>query len=151
MVFSSPTFICLFLPLTLGLYVLLPGRMNNAVLVAASIVFYAWGDPVAALALIIPSVAINFQLGRLIGAAEGAPAQTGHRGDRAQPLRPDRVQVCAVPGRQSQRRAGRRGRSGAAAAEHPPAARHLVFHLSHSLLSDRRLSRGDPAAAVARG
>src|SRR5215203_5106257 len=71
MVFSSPTFICLFLPLTLGLYFLLPKRMNNAVLVAASIVFYAWGDPVAALALIIPSVALNFHLGRMIGAAEG--------------------------------------------------------------------------------
>ena len=72
MVFSSPTFICLFLPLTLGLYFLLPKSTNNLVLVAASIAFYGWGDPVAALALIAPSVMINFQLGRLIGAAEGA-------------------------------------------------------------------------------
>jgi len=75
MVFSSPTFICLFLPLTLVVYFLLPKAWNNAVLVAASLVFYAWGDPVAALALIIPSVALNFQLGRLIGAAQGQRRQ----------------------------------------------------------------------------
>ena len=72
MVFSSPTFICLFLPLTLGIYFLLPKSMNNAVLVAASLVFYGWGDPVAALLLIIPSVLINFRLGQSIAAATGA-------------------------------------------------------------------------------
>jgi len=72
MVFSSPTFLCLFLPLTLAFYFLLPKSMNNALLVAASLVFYAWGDPVAALALIIPSVVLNFFLGRMIGAAQGA-------------------------------------------------------------------------------
>lgn len=71
MVFSSPTFICLFLPLTFALYFLLPKSANNLVLVAASILFYAWGDPVAAAALIVPSVVINFYLGRIIGAAEG--------------------------------------------------------------------------------
>jgi alginate O-acetyltransferase complex protein AlgI len=71
MVFSSPTFICLFLPLTLALYFLLPRSLNNAVLVAASLVFYGWGDPVAALFLIVPSVAVNFQFGRMIGAAQG--------------------------------------------------------------------------------
>src|SRR5689334_13471765 len=72
MVFSSPTFICLFLPLTLAFYFLLPRTANNAVLVAASIVFYGWGDPVAALALIIPSVIMNFYLGRMIARAEGS-------------------------------------------------------------------------------
>src|SRR5689334_18921153 len=76
MVFSNPTFICLFLPLTLALYVLLPRSANNAVLVAASIVFYGWGDPVAALALIIPSVLLNFYLGKTIGAAEGSRRRT---------------------------------------------------------------------------
>jgi alginate O-acetyltransferase complex protein AlgI len=71
MVFSSPTFICLFLPLALAFYFLLPKSMNNAVLVAASLVFYGWGDPVAALALIVPSVVLNFHLGRMIGTADG--------------------------------------------------------------------------------
>jgi alginate O-acetyltransferase complex protein AlgI len=72
MIFSSPTFICLFLPLVLGLYLVLPKELNNIVLVVASLVFYAWGDPIAALLLVIPSVGINFQLGRLIDAARGA-------------------------------------------------------------------------------
>ena len=76
MVFSSPTFICLFLPLTLALYFLLPRSANNAVLVGASLVFYGWGDPVAALALIIPSVVLNFYLGKLIGSAEGSQRRT---------------------------------------------------------------------------
>ena len=72
MVFSSPTFVCLFLPLTLALYFLLPRSLNNPVLVVASIVFYGWGDPVAAFALILPSIAMNFCLGRMLGRAEGA-------------------------------------------------------------------------------
>jgi alginate O-acetyltransferase complex protein AlgI len=72
MVFSSPTFICLFVPLTLAFYFVLPRSSNNLVLVAASIVFYGWGDPVAAFALILPSIAMNFHLGRMLGRAEGA-------------------------------------------------------------------------------
>src|SRR5436190_19815075 len=76
MVFSSPTFICLFLPLTLALYFLLPRSSNNAVLVGASIVFYGWGDPVAALALIIPSVILNFYLGKMVGGAQGSRRHT---------------------------------------------------------------------------
>ena len=71
MVFSSPIFICVFLPLVLAVYYLLPKAANNAVLVVASLVFYAWGDPVAALFLIIPSVAINFYLGKMVGSASG--------------------------------------------------------------------------------
>src|ERR1043165_9717191 len=70
--FSSPTFICLFLPLTLAFYFLLPRSTNNAVLVGASLVFYGWGDPVAAFALIVPSVVMNFYLGRMIARAEGS-------------------------------------------------------------------------------
>ena len=72
MVFSSPTFICIFLPLVLGFYFVLPKSLNNPVLVAASLVFYAWGDPIAALLLIVPSIAINFfHFGRMIATAKG--------------------------------------------------------------------------------
>jgi alginate O-acetyltransferase complex protein AlgI len=69
MVFSSPIFICVFLPLVLAAYYALPKSANNAVLVGASLIFYAWGDPLAALFLVIPSVVINFHFGKLIGAA----------------------------------------------------------------------------------
>lgn len=45
MLFSSITFLCLFLPLTVGIYYILPQKLRNAFLLLASIVFYAWGEP----------------------------------------------------------------------------------------------------------
>src|ERR1700680_183184 len=71
MVFSSLTFVCVFLPLVVALYFGLPKSLNNWVLVVASFVFYGWGDPVALL-LIGPSVAVNFQFGRLIDRADSS-------------------------------------------------------------------------------
>ncbi len=44
MLFSSMSFIFLFLPTVLVLYFLLPDKFRNAVLLAASIIFYAWGE-----------------------------------------------------------------------------------------------------------
>lgn len=70
MVFSSLTFVCVFFPLVVAFYFALPKAANNIVLVVASYIFYGWGDPVALL-LIAPSVAMNFQFGRLIDAAGG--------------------------------------------------------------------------------
>lgn len=53
MVFSSLTFLTLFLPITIGLYFLMPGiRGRNTVLLIASVVFYAWGEPLFIFALI---------------------------------------------------------------------------------------------------
>ena len=53
MVFSSLTFLTLFLPITIGLYFLMPGiRSKNTVLLFASVLFYAWGEPVFVFALI---------------------------------------------------------------------------------------------------
>ena len=45
MLFSSITFLFLFLPITMGLYYLAPWKWKNHVLLAASIVFYASGEP----------------------------------------------------------------------------------------------------------
>ena len=45
MVFSSLFFLFQFLPLTLLAYYLAPARAKNAVLLAASLFFYAWGAP----------------------------------------------------------------------------------------------------------
>ena len=45
MVFSSLLFLTLFLPVTLFLHDLLPRRYQNALLLAASLIFYAWGEP----------------------------------------------------------------------------------------------------------
>ena len=45
MIFSSITFLFLFLPLMLGAYYACPARHRNAVALAASGLFYAWGAP----------------------------------------------------------------------------------------------------------
>ena len=51
MLFSSVTFLFFFLPLTLMLHQLLPWRWKNHVLLAASVLFYASGEPVYILLL----------------------------------------------------------------------------------------------------
>lgn len=45
MLFSSITFLYYFLPLTMALYLTVPKRFKNLVLLLASLVFYAWGEP----------------------------------------------------------------------------------------------------------
>ena len=45
MLFSSITFLYYFLPLTMALYLMVPKRLKNLVLLLSSLVFYAWGEP----------------------------------------------------------------------------------------------------------
>ena len=45
MVFSSLTFLFLYLPLTLLVYFLSPLRWRNFVLLVVSLLFYGWGEP----------------------------------------------------------------------------------------------------------
>lgn len=45
MLFSSMSFIFVFLPLVLGAYFLVRRSLRNYVLLASSIIFYAWGEP----------------------------------------------------------------------------------------------------------
>ncbi len=61
MVFSSPIFLFLFLPITLGVYFVLPKRARNIWLLAASLVFYGWGEP-KFLAVMLASIVCNFLL-----------------------------------------------------------------------------------------
>ena len=70
MVFSSLTFLCVFLPLTLGVYYVCPRRGRNTVLLIASLVFYAWGEP-KYVVLMILSIAANYLFGRLIAGGHG--------------------------------------------------------------------------------
>jgi len=54
MVFSSVTFLCLFLPLFLAAYFVVRNiTYRNIILVAFSLLFYAWGEPVWVLALLL--------------------------------------------------------------------------------------------------
>ena len=67
MVFNSLTFLCIFLPVVLALYYLLPTlRIRNILLIAVSLLFYAYGEPVYVL-LMIASIIINYIFGRLLG------------------------------------------------------------------------------------
>lgn len=45
MLFSSITFLYYFLPIVLILYLIVPRKLKNLVLLLASLVFYAWGEP----------------------------------------------------------------------------------------------------------
>lgn len=66
MVFSSLLFLCLFLPSVLILYNIFPGvKYKNFILVAVSLVFYAWGEPRYVFLLLILAV-IGYILSRLI-------------------------------------------------------------------------------------
>lgn len=60
MVFSSLIFLCFFLPVTMVLYRFMPGiRTKNYLLLFASLVFYAYGEPVYVL-LMIASALCNY-------------------------------------------------------------------------------------------
>ena len=73
MLFSSAIFLFLYLPLFLLIYYLLPKRWHNALLFAASLVFYAWGEGAVVLVL-LASALINYLAGKLI---EQGRRQTG--------------------------------------------------------------------------
>lgn len=59
MLFSSIVFLFTFLPAVLILYYLLPVRFRNVILLLASLVFYAWGEPVY-LFLMLLSILFNY-------------------------------------------------------------------------------------------
>ena len=68
MLFASPVFLFLFLPLTLAAYALAPRRARNAVLLVASVAFYVWGEGLYVV-LVAASVLANWGFGLAIGTA----------------------------------------------------------------------------------
>jgi alginate O-acetyltransferase complex protein AlgI len=67
MVFASPIFLFLFLPLVLAAYFALPRRWGNGVLLVASLVFYVWGEGTM-VALVLASITFNWTLGGKLSA-----------------------------------------------------------------------------------
>ncbi len=60
MVFSSLVFLCVFLPITYVLHLIIPSvKVKNVLLVAASLIFYAYGEPVYVL-LMVFSAFLNY-------------------------------------------------------------------------------------------
>ena len=66
MVFSSLNFLFFFLPLVLVLHRFVPARWKNPVLLVASVWFYAWGEPVYVVLMLL-SVGFNYVTGIQIG------------------------------------------------------------------------------------
>lgn len=67
MVFSSLTFLCVFLPVVYLLYLVIRQAFaRNVLLVISSFIFYAYGEPVYVL-LMLASTVMNWGAGRLIG------------------------------------------------------------------------------------
>ena len=105
MVFNSVVFLFCFLPLSLLLYYLVPGRAKNAVLLAESLIFYCWTG-VAFLPLIAVLIVFNY-----LWALLTARAKAKLRG-----LLP----LAAVPSRASG--------AGGAEHRHGAAAGHQLLH-----------------------
>lgn len=74
MVFSSHIFLLWFLPLFLVVYFIVPVAWRNAVLLSASVLFYAWGAPDFVLVLLASTVA-GYYLVRLMARAKERTAK----------------------------------------------------------------------------
>lgn len=71
MVFSSLVFLCVFLPTVFLLYTLVPSlKFRNGLLIAASLVFYSYGEPVYVLLMIFSSL-LNYVCARLVSSKNG--------------------------------------------------------------------------------
>ena len=71
MVFSSAIFLLMFLPIVFVLNFLVKKEYSNLILLIASLLFYAWGEPYLVL-LMIFSIVVNWLMGCLIGKSQGA-------------------------------------------------------------------------------
>lgn len=64
MLFSSATFLFIFLPVILAVYFLCPKKGRNIVLLVGSLVFYAWGEP-RFLPVMLATILVNYCLALL--------------------------------------------------------------------------------------
>lgn len=65
MVFSSVEFLFFFLPITVGLALVVPKRARNGVLLAASLFFYLWGGG-ALILLMLAAIVVNYLAGLVV-------------------------------------------------------------------------------------
>ena len=76
MVFSSTTFLFIFLPAVFLLYLPLKSKARNVLLLAASLVFYAWGEPLFVFVMAF-SILVNYLFARWIGGAKRDHSKRG--------------------------------------------------------------------------
>lgn len=65
MVFSSLLFLFIFLPIFLMIYYVAPRGLRNFILFIASLIFYAWGEPIY-VSIMIFSTVLDYTVGRVI-------------------------------------------------------------------------------------
>ena len=65
MVFSSLMFLFRFLPVVLVLYFLVPRKIKNSVLFFASLIFYAWGEPIYVILMLFSTI-VDYTHGRFV-------------------------------------------------------------------------------------
>lgn len=65
MLFSSMTFLFVFMPVVMSIYLLSKKDIRNYVLLAASIIFYAWGEP-RYLAIMIMTIVVTYAGARIV-------------------------------------------------------------------------------------
>ena len=70
MIFSSPLFLALYLPVVLAVYYISPRKIKNLILFAASLFFYGWGEPVY-VGLMIYSTIIDYTHGMMVDKHRG--------------------------------------------------------------------------------
>ena len=88
MVFSSLLFLFRFLPAVLVVYFLVPRRFRNLVLFLFSLLFYAWGEPVY-IVLMLVSILVSYTGGIVVDRMKksgraGAAKDGAHRFQRHQ-------------------------------------------------------------------
>lgn len=72
MVFSSLTFLFAFLPIVFIIYYAVPQKAKNVVILVSGLLFYAWGEPIYVLAMIL-STFIDYTAGRIIDKYDDKP------------------------------------------------------------------------------
>lgn len=65
MVFSSLLFLFIFLPIFLGVYYVAPKGLRNFILFVASLIFYAWGEPIYVVIMIFSTI-VDYTIGLVI-------------------------------------------------------------------------------------
>ena len=134
MVFSSIEFLWFFMPVVLALYLALPPRARNALLVGVSLVFYAWGAQSLVL-LFLASIAVNYAAGLLIAREQARRASTAAPGPRRGRRRPEPRVPAVLEVRRVRRPparvAGGRDRAGSIGTPHillPSGISFFTFH-----------------------
>ncbi len=65
MVFSSVTFLYVFLPLVMLVYYAVPRQLKNLLILISGVIFYAWGEPVYVFLMLLTTT-VDYTAGRLI-------------------------------------------------------------------------------------